>query len=234
MNKLMTAGIVMLVFVLIGAGYFAYASYGETVPENSSDLTPTDPTATPTPSPSPGASTIPSITGSGKLWQSIYIKNTDGSAYWYNAPQPFDLRSIFGSPSGDAADFTQVSTFQNNIYMKLDSSLGTVTSWTFSCQETIAVTDTSGNLIGKITDKTTVNANGQSVTAGSNTWVTGATLTAAQLQDVIGQVAPTTSGTQYYIVITLTNIQLTLNGQVTLTSDEPGSSNTLSWLIKIS
>ena len=181
----------------------------------------------------PGSSTsTPVSSASGytaSLWQSLYIKNQDGSSYWANAAKPFTLASIFGSPSGHGE--------QNNVYMNLGQAAD---SWTFSCQETVALETTTGTVIGYFTQSGltttpssfTVNANGQTAVANQNLAVTSATITETQLQTFLNQPAGT-----YYFVVSLGNIdlQLTVNGQTaTLTSAAGTSQNTLSWLIQIS
>ena len=101
-------------------------------------------TSTPTPIGSSGPGpTVPSV------WQNLYITNTDGSSYWAQAQQPFNLfanlESLLGSQSGTGADFNTVSTIQNNLYMNVAEP--GVTAYTFSCQETIQLWDTSGNVV---------------------------------------------------------------------------------------
>ena len=189
----------------------------------------------------PGSSTsTPVSSASGytaSLWQSLYIKNNDGSSYWANAPKPFTLASIFGSPSGNGDDFNRIATEQSSIYMNLGQAAD---SWSFSCQETIALETTTGTVIGYFTQSGltttpssfTVNANGQTAPANQNLAVTSATITETQLQTFLNQPAGT-----YYFVVSLGNIdlQLTVNGQTaTLTSAAGTSQNTLSWLIQIS
>ena len=189
----------------------------------------------------PGSSTsTPVSSASGytaSLWQSLYIKNQDGSSYWANAPAPFTLASIFGSPSGNGDDFNRIATEQSSIYMNLGQAAD---SWTFSCQETIALETTTGTVIGYFTQSGltttpssfTVNANGQTAVANQNLAVTSAIITETQLQTFLNQPAGT-----YYFVVSLGNIdlQLTVNGQTaTLTSAAGTSQNTLSWLIQIS
>jgi hypothetical protein len=169
----------------------------------------------------------------GTVWQTLYVTNVDGSSYWVNAPKPFSLGSIFGY-SSSAAQFQKVSTMQNNIYMSI--SQGGITSWTFSCHETITINKNSGTygvpgaVISTIADSA-VNANGQSITPNTNTWVTGASLSATNLQTVLNQPAGT-----YDFVITLSNINLTItvNGQqYTFTAPSGTSQNVLVWLITV-
>ena len=189
----------------------------------------------------PGSSTsTPVSSASGytaSLWQSLYIKNQDGSSYWANAAKPFTLASIFGSPSGNGDDFNEIATEQSSIYMNLGQAAD---SWSFSCQETIALETTTGTIIGYFTqsgltttpNSFTINANGQTAVANQNLAVASSTLTEAQLQTFLNQPAGT-----YYFVVSLGNIdlQLTVNGQTaTLTSAAGTSQNTLAWLVKIS
>jgi hypothetical protein len=165
----------------------------------------------------------------GTVWQSLYVTPTQGQSYWANAPKPFDFMAVLGSPSGNGDDFTEVKTLQNNIYMNLETE--GVSTWTFSCQETITVTDNQGNFIATIVDAQTVNGNGQSVDANTNAWVTGASLTGQQLQNVLNLPAGT-----YNFVVTLTNINLsiTVDGQQQQLSALPGTDeNVLSWLIQV-
>jgi hypothetical protein len=170
------------------------------------------------------------------IWQTLYIIDQDGSKYWVNAPQPFTAGDIAGSPSGSGNDFTAVSSMQNNIYMNLAES--GVTAWAFSCQETITLDTTTGNTIATIASATTVNANGNTAAQGQNIWVTGATVTAAQLQNIFNQATSgSISAGNYYVVISLSNIDLTLtiNGQpTTLTAQTGTAQNVLSWLVQIS
>ena len=189
----------------------------------------------------PGSSTsTPVSSASGytaSLWQSLYIKNQDGSSYWANAAKPFTLASIFGSPSGNGDDFNEIASEQISVYMNLGQAAD---SWTFSCQETIALETTTGTVIGYFTQSGltttpssfTINANGQTAPANQNLAVASSTLTETQLQTFLNQPAGT-----YYFVVSLGNIdlQLTVNGQTaTLTSAAGTSQNTLSWLIQIS
>ena len=188
----------------------------------------------------PGSSTsTPVSSASGytaTLWQSLYIKNNDGSSYWANAPKPFTLASIFGSPSGNGDDFNRIATEQSSIYMNLGQAAD---SWTFSCQETITLNTISGDVIGYFTQtgltttpsSFTINANGQTAPASQNLAVTSSTLTETQLQQYLNQPAG-----NYYFVVTLSNINLslTVSGQTsTLTGNTPTSDNTLSWLIQL-
>jgi hypothetical protein len=164
----------------------------------------------------------------GTVWQSLYVTPTQGQSYWANAPKPFEFMAILGSPSGNGDDFTEVKTLQNNIYMNLAEGVST---WTFSCQETITINDEQGNFVATIVDAQTVNGNGQSVDANTNSWVTGASLTGQQLQTVLN--LPT--GT-YNFVVTLNNINLsiTVDGQQQQLSALPGTDeNVLSWLIQV-
>jgi len=166
--------------------------------------------------------------GSGSVWQSLHVINADGSSYWANAPQPFSLASVFGSQSGYGDDFNQVKTLQNNIYMNLQSASG---PWSFSCVESIVVTDMQGNVVAVVADAQTVNANGQAASAGQNVWVTGASVTEQQLQGILG-LPPG----QYFFTVTLQNIslQVTVNGQQQVFSASAGSvQNVLSWMIRI-
>jgi hypothetical protein len=175
---------------------------------------------------------ISSSTGSsGTVFATLFIKNQDDTSYWVNAPQSFNVASIYGSPSGSGSDFTEISSMQNNIYMNINPS-DTVSSWTFSCQETILLADTSGNTVATIAGAKTVNANGQTLPSEQNVWVTGATVTDQELQTILNQ-----PHGNYYFVIELANINLslTINGAAqTLSSNaQTSNSNTLSWLIQV-
>lgn len=170
------------------------------------------------------------------VWQSLFITNKDNTKYWANAPKPFTLASIFGSASGNGDDFNEIASEQDNIYMNLPQ---TCDSWTFSCQETIMLTDTSGTTIGyfqnmdKSSTPVTVNANGNFLASqvGQNVWVAGSTINETTLQSVLAQPVG-----NYYFVVTLANINLTLtvNGQQSvLTYATATSDNVLAWLIQI-
>jgi hypothetical protein len=164
------------------------------------------------------------------VWQSIYIKNQDGSSYWYNAPEPFTL-SIFGSKTGDEGDLTRMSQFANTIWMQPQTD--SFTSWKFSCKESIIITDLSGKQIKTIVDSQTVNIDGQSAPQGQNTQITSAGLTEAQLEKIISLDAG-----QYYLTIAMGDIFLTVqtdSGESkTLTSGLNGSQDqVLRWLIEI-
>ncbi len=161
---------------------------------------------------------------SGLIWQSLYVTNKDGTSYWANAPEQFNLLAILGSPSGSGEDFTEIQSMQNNIYMNIAQPCST---WSFSCQETITVTDQSGNILATIADASSVNANGQSVPAGENVWVTGASVSGEQLQQIINLGAG-----NYYFTISLANINLTLDGQ-NLSAQSASDANTLAWLIQV-
>ena len=191
-------------------------------------------TSTPTPIGSSGPG--PTV---ASVWQNLYITNTDGSSYWAQAQQPLNLfanlESLLGSQSGTGADFNTVSTIQNNLYMNVAEP--GVTAYTFSCQETIQLWDTSGNVVmtvanaSPVTIPSTSAPNGQAFIQGQSYWITGATVSASSLQNILGE--PTG---EYYYVITLANFQMTLtvNGQQqTLTAPTPTSQNMLQWLIKI-
>jgi hypothetical protein len=165
----------------------------------------------------------------GTVWQSLYVTPTQGQPYWANAPKQFDFMAILGSPTGNGDDFTEVQKLQNNIYMNL--AVEGVSTWAFSCQETITITDEQGNFIATIVDSQTVNGNGQSVAANTNAWVQGASLTGQQLQNVLNLPAGT-----YYFTVTLNNINLLINvnGQQQQLSALPGTDeNVLSWLIQV-
>lgn len=187
-----------------------------------------------------GTSGTPVGNGVGTIWQSLYITNNDGTTYWANAPAPFSLASITGAPVG-SSNFDTVVSMQNNIYMNVN--ITDVTAWTFSCQETIYLTTTSGTVIGYLSQSGstaslsttassfTVNAEGSSLLANANQWVTGATSTAASIQSFLGQ----PSGT-YYLCIALANISIQItnpSGTQTLTGSTPTSQNVLQWEIKI-
>jgi hypothetical protein len=164
----------------------------------------------------------------GTVWQSLYVTPTQGQSYWANAPKPFDFMAVLGSPSGNGDDFTEVKKLQNNIYVNLPVESST---WTFSCQETITITDEQGNFVATIVDAQTVNKQGQSLPANSNDWIEGASLTGQQLETVLNLPAGT-----YNFVVTLTNINLsiTVDGQPQQLSALPGTDeNVLSWLIQV-
>ena len=232
MNKLMIVGIVFLTVVLVVAGIFVYDTYAKPVPKNTTQLINTN---TNYPVPTGSSGTSPG-TSEGILWQSLLITEVSGSTYWVNPPQALSLQSIlFGAPSG-SSNFAQVSSEANGIWVNLDSSVGTVSSWTLSCQETIQITDLSGNVIGTVCSNTQINANGGSLSTGTNQVLTSSgQFTASSIQSVIAAVVPTSSGLQYNFVVTLANIQLTLNassGQLILSTSTPDSSNTLTWAIE--
>jgi len=227
----------LLIIVIVVGGYLTYASYVSGQPPGNSI-----PLATPTPtpilpgeSPTPAPTSTTGTTGTGTLWQSLLITNKDGSTYWVNAPQPFALQSIFGAQAG-TTNFNQVASESNGIWVKLDPSLGTISSWQLSCQETISITDTSGNIVGNLVNGANVNANGYSLATGSNQVLTSCgQIKASDVTNEISGVAPTTSGTQYNFEVTLSNIQLILNtsnGQVTLTASSGTQQNTLVWPIE--
>ena len=167
--------------------------------------------------------------GTGKLWQSLYIVNNDGSHYFANAPKPFNFLGLFGSQTGSASDFKQVATVSNSIYINL--FVTGVLAYTVSLKEWIRLVDMNGNTVVTLVNGQTVTKSGGAVSQGINFWITGATLTGQDLQNVLN--APKGN---YYYVITLNNIDLTLtvNGQ-TSTSLEPipTSDNTLQWLIQL-
>ncbi len=183
---------------------------------------------TTTPTPISNGPTVASV------WQNLYITNLDGSSYWAQAQQPFNLfanlESLLGSQSGSGADFNTVSTIQNNIYMNVAES--GVTGYTFSCTETIQLWDTQGNIIETICNASPITeTSAQALTEGQSYWVTGATVSASSLQNILAE--PTG---EYYYVITLANIQMTLtvNGQSQpLTAPTSTTANMLQWLIKI-
>lgn len=156
------------------------------------------------------------------VWQALFVINQDDTTYWANAPEPFSLASILGSQNGK--DFKTVESIQNNIYMKLQDPAN---AWSFSCQETITVRDENGDLAAIIVDNQSVNANGQSAPAGQNLWVTGATVTASQLQSILNLPAGT-----YTFTVTLQNINLSVDG-MQLSAVAGTSQNVLSWKIQI-
>ena len=183
---------------------------------------------------------ISSSSGStGTVWASLYIQNQGSSNYWVNAPSSFNVASIYGSASGSGSDFNEVTSETNTIYMNIVPT-DTVTAWTFSCQETIALETTSGNIIGYGTQtglsttpqSFTVNAAGQTAPSGQNIQVTQtAPLTESSLQSWLTQPAGT-----YYFTVTLSNINLqltTASGTQTLTAPAPTQANLLNWVIQI-
>jgi hypothetical protein len=182
--------------------------------------------------PSGTPESVQTVFGSGNyVWQSLYVYNVDGSNYWANAPKPISVASIFGS---NADEFKEVQTLQNNIYMNLNTS--GVTAWTFSCIETITLKSKDGVTIDTITTQTINPPAGQTAVVGQNLWITGASVSSAELQTVLNQPAG-----EYYFIITLSNINLTVTteglGGVHYTKNLSASSgtsqNVLQWLIKI-
>lgn len=203
-----------MILLILGAGLVTlmFMSSTDALPPNTGDISDNDATSIVT------------------VCQSIYIKNQDGSSYWYNAPEPFTL-SIFGSKTGDEGDLTRISQFANTIWMQPQTD--SFTSWRFSCKETIIITDLSGKQIKTIVDSATVNSYGQSAPQGRNTQITSAWLTEAQLEKIISLDAG-----QYYLTIAMGDIFLTVqtdSGESkTLTSGLNGSQDqVLRWLIEI-
>jgi len=172
------------------------------------------------------------------IWQDLYITNVDGSAYWYNAPEPISLSviasTLSGSQSGQASNFTAVSEVQNRIFMWINNTLAPVSSWSLTCSEDITIQDLHHNILTDVTSvrsgngPASISVSGGSETTGTTLWVTGASIDAADLLPYINQPPGT-----YYFVITLSNIVLTINGQQ-YTPMSVTSANTLQWLIKLS
>ena len=179
---------------------------------------------------------------SAQVWQSLYIVPTTGQPYWVEPGQTYSAMTVYGSPSGSGTDFSQVQVMHNEIDVNPSLQGQTVASWTFSCQETIEITDQYGNSVGYVTQPgssataMTVNAQGSTLTPGQNNWIAGASETGSQLQATLNS-AGATAGSEYYIVITLSNIQLTLNfqggGYQTLSGTSGTAQNQASWLVKI-
>ena len=239
MNKaVLTSGVVVIIAILCVAGYLAYTTWW--------------PKPTPGP-PGPGQTGSNSGTGVGGsvngvtsgddalVWQTLWINNVNGKSYWYNAPEAFQLSVLSGSQSGSGTDFEQVSTFQNNIYINVNSTtIPSVSSWSFSATEDVTIQSTSGQILCDITTAgmqsgtsgptTVTNVNSQPPTPGQNVWVTGATFSASSFLSTPG-VSSLPAG-NYYFVITLSNIVLTLNGQ-TYTVTQGNQNNILAWLINI-
>jgi hypothetical protein len=223
MNRSAAIGIFVILIIAVGA--FIYVA-DTTLTKTTNGKTVTTP--------------ISSGTGStGTVWASLYIQNQDGSNYWVNAPSSFNVASIYGSASGSGSDFNEITSETNTIYMNIVPT-GTVISWTFSCQETVALETTSGTIIGYGTQtgfsttpqSFTVNANGETAPSGQSIQVTQtSSITEQNLQSWLSN--PT--GT-YYFTVTLSNINLQLttsSGTQTLTAPAPTQANVLSWLIKI-
>jgi hypothetical protein len=182
------------------------------------------------------------------VWQSLYITDQDGSSYWVNPVTPNNLAEIYGENTA-ANQFYEVASETNTIYMNVNAS--GVTAWTFSCQETITLRTTStpsnpsGTLIGYGTQtglsstpsSFTVNANGKSVPQGQTVQVTSdQPISESGLQNWLDLPGSITNAGDYYFVVTLSNISLTLtvNGQTaTLTNQTPTSQNVLTWFIHI-
>lgn len=172
------------------------------------------------------------------IWQDLYITNVDGSAYWYNAPEPISLSEIAstlsGSQSGQASNFTAVSEVQNRIFMWINNTLAPVTSWSLTCYEDITIQDLNHNILTDITSvrsgngPASISVSGGSETTGTTLWVTGASINATDLMPYINQPPGT-----YYFVITFSDIVLTINGQQ-YTPLSLTSRNTLQWLIQLS
>jgi len=181
-------------------------------------------------SPPPQTTPVGVPTVSADVWQTLYVTNKDGSSYWVNPPKAFNPLALFGAPDKDASQFKQVSTLQNNIYLKVDSSKQ-VTSWMFSAKETIGIYNSNGFEVGTIAKDATVNGNGGSLVNGANTWVLGASISADQLEPLVEKI----TRTQCYFVIKLSNIQLALTfsdgSTELLTADYGNADNTLAWLI---
>jgi len=209
-----------LILIILGAGLVSIlvisSAAADTLPDDTTDIGDDD-------------STDSTVT----VWQSLYIKNKDGATpadYWVNAPKPFTLR-ISGSPTGDEEDLTQMKQMANSIWMQPQTN--SIASWTFSCKETIVVTDLDGETVKTIANSATVNANGQSAEQGKNSQITSSWLTDAQLEEIID--LPTG---QYYFTVAIGEIMLITENEDgttnTLTSDVNGTSeNVLNWLIEI-
>jgi len=186
--------------------------------------------------PKSGSDIITGNSVSAQVWQSLYVTPTVGSPYWVEPGSTYSTLAIYGSQSGSGNDFTEVSRLQNEIDISPTLAGQIVSSWQLSAQSTMSITDMNGNTVGYLTNSQTVNANGNTLTEGAHNWATGASVTGAQLQSLL-LTAGARVGNQYYLVITLSNIQLTLNfqdgGYQTLSTAMVDDTNTASWLIKI-
>lgn len=234
MNKVIAVGLIAIILITATVGYLTYETYFVSAqpPSNSTTITSTN------------TENSTSTSGSGLLWQSLLVTPISGNAYWINPPQAFNLMSVlFGSSTNKVADLTQVSQVSDGILANLSPSLGTISSWSLSLDETIMITTTTGTFIGYVSgngitvDNTQVNENGASLSTGTNVYLTSTgSITASSIITEIQSAGSITTGTPYDFVVTLSNIVLTLqtsNGQIVLTTPAATTANTLTWLVQI-
>jgi hypothetical protein len=196
---------------------------------------PTGPTPTATPTSTPQQPTA-------QVWQSLYVTDTSGS-YWVSPATPISAMNILAY-NNQASKWNTVSAISNNVYMNINLHGISVASWSLTAVETITVNHqtSSGGLgasYGTVAAPTTISGGGGILYSSTNTWVTGSNLPAASLETIIQNIIQSQTSGYIYLVVQLSNVQITLhlqNGQTWTLSQASASTpeNTLAWQIAIS
>lgn len=254
-NKILIAIAVVLIAALLAITLYVPEATGQgpwtwigggwgTTPTPAPSWNPwtTNPTVSPTnqPTPPPFSSTpTPDVqpVASGHLWQTLYVTEDSGRQYWYNAPQPFIMQSIYGKEN-QATEFQKISKISNDIWMKLNTNLP-VDHYVFRCDETIYVI--RGTQYYILVNQQPVIETRYNFENNQNVKITGAEIDAASLQALmnnagvpnnipgVGVTVPATFN------IALNHIEIDIhytNGQVLTVSPQSNTeSNVLTWQI---
>jgi hypothetical protein len=202
----------------------------------------------PSPAPSATVTVAPSVTAAPTdapkarvlVWQTLFVRNADGSSYWVNPRQPFVAANIFGGREGDSLKL--VSSTANAFYMNVPADgLGgrSVVAWSSHFKVTMVVKDQNHNLRGYLYSGRVLDSSGGAVASGANIQIaSGGDINAASLESMLINYAKVTKGVPVYYVenymsdVTI-RLKLSDGSIVALAAPGPSGDNVLSWTIRV-